>query len=243
MASFSIFIPGKRGANPQHLKDCGLDSLLVDGAPVMADVLQHGPDGGEGVLCTWDDPLDPDKNQSPGVNLQRQTWKKSPEGNYWIGWETERPVRPTDIQRKKIYQGCEVVLHDGNSWLVPTARQLPHILGIGEPRIDKKYKPFFDKARANLDSWLRLTETNEAQWYITPKHAGFLFCCEALALNYRITPAIADCLEIVSTDEMFAVIEAITDGWWLPHAIEQLQKKTQSEAIQSSTTSDSGAPA
>src|SRR4051812_6749532 len=99
-----------------------------------------------------------------------------------------------------MHQGGDVELDDGNAWHFPTARLLPHRLGLGAPKIKDRYKPFFDQAQKIIDEWLCEKDGNYL-WSITNEQ-GFAFACQALAINYRLTPAIADLLGLVSSEQL-----------------------------------------
>lgn len=207
MASYLIYLPGKRGASAELLREVGLDDLCADGAPLFVDVPGGGPDGGRGVLCGWDDPLDPSKNQPLAVRMELQNWAPAKPhdgleaGRFWLGSLKSSPVRPRDIQRRKTYESAPVKLADGNEWLMPVVRVMPKRIGFacdgsfgGQTR--SEYRDFCAAAE------LIHTQLMEQDGKSLEVRGGWEFGCRALALNYRVNADVVDWLDLV-WDEHF----------------------------------------
>lgn len=264
MASYQIYLPGVRGSDPNHLRRAGLEALLGEPGLTFHDVLEHGPDGGFGVCAWWDDPLDADRRPTmPGIHPELQTILPEPSEargqrsevgdqnqtpntehqtpRWYLVYETARPPRPEDLQRSKMQQGGDVVLEDGQAWHFPTARLLPHLLGLGQPRIKDRYKPFFDLAQKIINEWLMEKDGNYI-WNITNAQ-GFDLACEALAINYRMTPAIAHLLGLVSSEQLGPIADVVTEGLALRRVYELAQQKKTLTVSPESPSTAPGEPA
>lgn len=251
MASYILYFPAKQGANRQHLIDAGLGDLLADGDPMFGDQAGGGPDNGGGLLAWWDCPTDPSRNPRPLFDLPNQTWLKGVTADgtetdaYWLGWWNNAPVRPIDIARRKQYDGRELELGDGQTWLLPVARQLPHLLGLGgKRRIKPQYREFFEATMADVDRWLRVTTVPDGEssvsWSLNDADA-LVFAARALAMNYRVTAPICDLLGLVSTECVAAIVQAVAAGEWFERAaaLDEAQKKTP---LQVMPTTSAGVP-
>lgn len=231
MAGFLIYIPGARGAAPEHLAKVGLADLAGDAAPACKDVLERGPDGGRGVVCWWDDPAHPDRTPRGGVFLDAQRWapaKAFPEkslaaGRFWLGCEKKEKPRPADLERRQLQPGADVRLADGQLWHVPIAWQLPQLLGLADDgrvasRPVAKYRGFWDAAWRAMD-WFRPNSAGKCSIDFEP---GYDFCCQALSINYRVNRDVADFLGLIDTDALFAIPKAVVELEMLVEA----EKKT-----------------
>jgi hypothetical protein len=244
MAGYLIYIPNVSGADPTHLDRVGLRSLHSDAAPMMAD-LPAGPDGGQGVLVYWDNPSDPDSVPAATVNPAQQEWLPAPEfdglpaGRYWLGVDKARRPRPSDLRRKKLRDGKEIELADGNKWMIPVARQLPHVLGIGVRRIRDDYKAFYERALAALQ-WLNYS--GESLVWRCSEQAMYTLTCAALSVNYRLTEDMCSLLGLVDTENAVLAVEAVCDGSTIERMLELAKKKTATAVASNptSSTTDSG---
>lgn len=202
MASYLIYLPGKRGASPDLLHEVGLGDLCTDGAPLFVDVPSGGPDGGRGVLCGWDDPLDPSKNQPLAVRMDLQEWSPAKPhdgleaGRFWLGALKSSPVKPKDIQRRRTYSGLNVLLADGNEWAMPVVKLLPKRHGLASSGrfgsdIRKEYRALCESAES-IEAQLHGQDGAEISI-----EGGWRFGVDALALNYRVNSDVVDWLDLV----------------------------------------------
>lgn len=232
MAGYLIFLPGRRGGTVQHLRDVGLAALLAadDPGPSFADVLENGPDGGGGLLAFWDDTLHPDRTPRPQILRETQTWEPAKPhgdlaaGRFWLGCETDRPVRPCDLERRRMQPGADVLLADGQAWHVPIARQLPCVLGLDDQgrvasQMKNAYVPFYESAWKTLEQF-DFSQEGKA----SIDHAcGFDFAAQALGINYRLNRDVADFLKIIDTSALWEIPKAVCEFEAL---VEHAQKKT-----------------
>lgn len=223
MAHYSIFIPGVKGANDQHLTKVGLGGLLRAGepGPTWTEVIGRGPNGSAGMIATWTIYNKPEADPILGYYSDRQTWTECRQ--FWFGIENDRPPLPADLQYRRTIGGQRILLADEQYWLVPHATRLPHKHALDKTtgkwvRVPAaRYRRFYDRTQANmvlmfealdLQDWLEgrvKTEElpNEPVRFTVSDGADF--CCEALAINYRLTPEIIDCLELLDDRTMTAI--------------------------------------
>lgn len=244
MPGIYYFFPGKTGANPDHFAKAGIGELLgtpgKEQGPTFFETPGSGPNGSGGVVAYWPVSLD----QMPlAFKPELQDWHDA--GPVWLGRDKGQPVTPESLQRSKRHQGRDVVLADGQSWHVPIARQLPHLLGIGKPRIHDLYKPFWERSVKALD-WLGVTDDGVI-WDIPwndENSEGFQFACAALAVNYRVCPLVADWLGLFTADEVCRILETVTGDDCIRRMFELEQKKSAQPILSANLQpSDAGAAA
>ena len=216
MSSFLLYFPNAITNDLTLFERCGIGSLLGDAGPSWTECHGNGPDGGSGKFAWWGDGLNP--------GLPRD-WKPYGEGDkrFYIGIDPNDKPKPEELARTKQHEGSVVRLNDGNDWLIPIAKQLPRILGIGKPQVKAAYKPFFDAAFKALSEWIVLENGEFVGWKLDLDE-GFQFAVKALAQNYRICAEVADVLELISTDEILEVVRAATEGMEAEAFMEALKK-------------------
>lgn len=171
-------------------------------------VLESGP----GVLCTWRRPGE------GGVKFAfeppRQTWRPAvagsetiPAGRYWAGIYDDSPPTPDDLVRPYSTRGHRVTMADRRPWLVPAPAELPRDMALqddGSWRFEPQRQ--FAAFVADAFEWLKIYATADETTEIELGDAA-RFVCQALAINYRITPEIASMIGLFSTD-------TITPAMW-----------------------------
>lgn len=247
MASYSIYFPGATGANPSHFDRVGLPGIS-DNAQ-FADVLQHGPDNGRGLLATWQRG-DPATDATLGVHAGLR-WKEAKpdearglaKGRFWIGIDSAKPVRPEDLERPKTERinGHWRRLDDGNRWMIPAVPCLPHTMGLHPDtgafaaRVGDEHAAFAARAMSYAVEMFRALDALGPLLDVRPdmaQHEGLVVtiedawshACEALAINYRVTPEIVDALELLDKQAMLNVIMATFDYHAVVECV-QLKKK------------------
>lgn len=234
MASYLIYIPGIQGAKNEHLDELGLQSLRADKNPEWLEVLQHGPDGGQGMIAIW---REHDETDPVFGMRDSQDWTESPPdielglkpGAYWIGIDQECPVLPADIERPNRHFSAQVKLCDDNWWAIPVAARLPHRHGInhktGEKyrRVAPRFEDFWNMSEqyavqilqemdaAELIRERRPDISEEELTVQIPLEDVWDYCVFALGLNYRINDAIIDRLGLLDDTTMVQVTFATMD--------------------------------
>lgn len=212
--SLLVFFPGALGRvhNKTLLDDAGLAPLYDDDTEIaFADVLDNGPDGGTGILC--------------GLNVpvlfhaaDKQEWHECSQdgkleaGRAWIGWFKNQRPTPETLARKKQFNGELTELNDGNEWLIPIAKQLPHVLGRtreGKAKLTvaERYRAFFERSYAVLEMFMTAPQGEAAMTYEEAQAYGV----QALAINYRVTVDLVVALELITTDLLWTIPEIVTE--------------------------------
>ena len=215
----AVYFPNERVVTPELFASAGLAGM-EEGASQFP-ILAHGPDGGAGLLCSWADP----RNgwQITGFR-ESQAWQLLPGGAAWIGWEKDKPIEAEGLKRRQTLAGGEVELNAGGRWIIPHARKLPAILGVNGPRVLATYRGYWDRCVRAMEDWFYL-DGGTLSWR-APFREVFAFGCEALAINYRVTPAVVDALELLTTENAFAVVDQACQAFMIAETIERLQKKS-----------------
>ena len=257
MAGFLYFLPGLHGATQADLARVGLAGVFAADAPAVRGC-DRGPDGLQGVVVAV-----PGIEQLAGTPARHgyfpdeQTWRNL--GEYWLGWETAAPPRPADLRRPEMLAGYLIKLDDGSHWLCPVARSmprgsiLPRRMSLGPngeivwqalPRYAAfcamAERAWLDYRRAN--GWL---DPNDQIVTLTSDDARDI-AVACLAMNYRVGAAEVAALEILTEQNMLAVLDAMIDVPALREvalrAAEQ-QKKNSPATIPAGSSSDAGPPA
>jgi len=219
-----IYIPGQPIKTDDTLRALGLGAMLDSHVSIMwRDIFGNGPDKGRGQLVSFDCPHKPHTSSPVGMNLETQVWHEAakanelPRGRYWIGWDKLNPPTPEDLSKSNRTPGELVELLDHQLWEVAVSSFVPHRRGIDietgeEVRIPQSaFAPYVDQCRFWESFFLESGQTAEE---LTDKvlnlPGGMRFAVDALAMNYRIVPEIADGLELLGDGEVFDIILAAT---------------------------------
>ncbi len=198
-----FFVPG---ITRQSLKldALGLETMGLDHLNVGEGM---GPHGKSGVLLWWNAPAHP--LQSPAMEkVAEMQWvaaKPDPDRGlagerFYLGKLPGDVIRPADLARPRQQDGLEVRLDDGQQWLVPVARLLPHehVLDEAGREIDcvqPQYVRLFELANQFCNKILHAASDR-----LTIGDAKVL-AREALTLNYRLCRDLIDWLGILRTDD------------------------------------------
>ena len=240
MAGYLLYIPGARGADPEHLANVGLAELGTDRLPEFADCLA-GPDGQQGLLAFWHV-----GGQSPPVNTLLYNWRPAPRDKrtglaakrFYLGILAGEQILPQDIQRDVLRSGYWVQAADKQRWQIPAAEQLPHQHGLDEEgefvrlpaaafrtfwEQSRQYAVQFFKACDQLEllqaTLRQAPEETEIEFTIAQT---WDFCCQALSINYRLAPSLVSLLGLIDDDTMSAIVKAAID---LPVLLEVKREK------------------
>lgn len=198
-----VYLPKVNTPNSDHLRAVGLEDF-VDGAQfncLQPDKPAPGDNKG-GSLVTWTPP----GRRQPVYDPDSQLWLPAmpmdslKEKRYWIGFDPLSPPRPQELIRREPYVGSPVTLGDGQQWLIPHARELPHDLIRGEDGewVRQVRSEFYAFAMTTI-GWQRQFDSLEPG-DVFPDETGLAeFVEEALRLNYRLTPEIISHLRLFST--------------------------------------------
>jgi len=118
MAGLLYFLPGRdRSIKLPDVKAAGLDYAFEDRCTPAG--VERGPDGERGVIVADDERIEAHRI---GYYPDKQTWRRIPGLDAWVGMYTDDPPEPTDLIRQRALPGHWVRLGDGHDWLIPVAR-------------------------------------------------------------------------------------------------------------------------
>jgi hypothetical protein len=247
MAHYSIFLPGRSGAQ-NHLASVGLGELERRRSWDWVEVAR-GPDGQAGVIGTifgavsGEDPV-------RGYDPDRQQWAAGPanpeleldKGAYWYGFEPQRPPQPADLVHPTVMAGTDVVLKDGNAWHVPESLQLPMDIGrdpdSGE--LKRYYTPQYEQFCRQAEKYVFVLFENimtlEMMQRLQPQGPKgelttefvledcWQYCCQALSLNYRVVdPLVGSGMLDLFDDRKLMLVAMATIAF--PDILETIEKK------------------
>lgn len=216
-----IYLPNVTGANPENLFLVGLGELLDPGAPpTFADVLDPDRHGlpAPGVIAYWGAGI-------PALmDYEFQAAKPKSKG-FWLGKPKQGLITPAELGRPKQHPGTEITLADGQAWLIPLARQLPHVIGLDDDgrlvgQVVAQYREFWDVAWRSLHWFV----PDEAGRCAIDFESGFDLVVRALAVNYRVNRDVAAFLGLVSSDLFWPVARAVVEFDQISEVL--AQKKT-----------------
>lgn len=215
---FAIYFPGATGSNLDHFHRAGLSDLLgadADAAPSFTD-FDFGPDGAHGVAASWAGrPILPGEFE----------WTKCRKGSFWLGKLGGEKPKPEWFERKTLHDGEKLTLGDGQEWVVPVARQLPHLIGLDDNgqvtrTLLPQYKRFWEAAEKTL-GWF---EEDERGGWSVPLREILEFTALALSINYRVNPDVCSWLGLVRDDLAWRMAGIVTD--W--EGLRRARKKKES---------------
>lgn len=223
---YKIYIPGARGYGPEHLARVGLADLIDPGCSIGGTDVSCGPDGAPGVVFHWGD------ESPPGFHRDAELWTKcKPRGDlkagrFWMGQTQGSPPRPGDLLRSRHLGGSYVQLADGQQWLSPTVKLIPHNYTLdddGQPvrRIKPEYQAWVDRGTEYFDLMLQWRQ-NQGGDLTVPQ--AWKFAIDSLAMNYRVNADIASWLGLLDDETILLTIIAVLETRTLEEI--DAQKKT-----------------
>jgi len=226
-----------------HLRRHGFSHPFSKGLIVTQAYTQAGPSGGPGsTLVAWPFYMQAKDLKPISYRPSEQTWLDCGEG-IWLGWQTEEPPRPDELQHEEMVMGHGVMMNDGNEWVVPCARKangttsLPQVMQLDdEGNVEYKVKGQFNQLMKDAEEvWQGLIE----RWDdIVPKDGKqskvsftlsdamlFRVGLNALAVNYRVGRHEVNVLELFDTNRSLLDLALALIDW--PTIVEWAEKEGQ----------------
>ena len=221
---FIYAIEGVASINAARLAECGLNKIIRDPSRVMQapSATPGGAGEGTGSGCIFASGRDDERLR---YEPDKQTWSKSINekgGGYWVGFYTDNPPTAADLARDEQIDGHKVKLSDGSEWLVPMARcfpvgtKLPETLiltkeGLGSRPI-AKYAQFSRRAQRMWNSVLHQIGVFEGELdEVIDARDEWILAAEALGLNYYVSAAEINALELLTTTNLAEIVMAVVD--------------------------------
>ncbi len=221
--SFLYFVP--TGSPKVDVAAVGL-AYAFEGEPVGRDC-NGGPSGERGMVFT--DATFERFDLVRGYFPESQTWAQIPGTTNWLGYYTDSPPTPEQLQRQKCLDGYQVEAN-GRKWLVPVARgleeqegELRYVVrlpsratfnGDGEwsrGRVIDRYYPLWEIA---LEFWGLVEHqfTAGERGTVAIEYAREAEgCVAALQANYRVSNMECNALELLDDGSMGAILGALAD--------------------------------
>lgn len=216
MPGFLYYLPDSGAKTPEALEALGFPHAGTIELPGCG--CTTGPDGLNGAVSKLRDiPVAGGVTPKVGYYAETQTWCEILDGKMWLGWETNAPPTPLDLQRTVLRDGHGVTLADGNTWIVPVIRTvvgetaLPTIYGcsgngsVVKERVLPEFVRIWDLTKrlyAAIESWspALISEDETVE-----------LLCSGLALNYRVSLWEVLHLGILTVENKQAVFGAMVD--------------------------------
>ena len=138
-----------------------------------------------------------------------QDWQQIGE-QLWIGVEKDNPVTPDGIARLEQYVSMQVSLADQQSWLIPVTARLPRTWGVGlDGSLQRKIRPEFrEYCELSETVWNTIVNGSVDADDSLKIPTAWEYCCRALALNYRVCPAIISHLGLIDDRVVTKILAA-----------------------------------
>ena len=244
--TFLYFIPEltKQQATAEAIAKAGLDVALRDclttdvafQAKLSISDVRAGPNESSGVLVV----ALPEAGEAPPIGYypDQQTWED--EGTFWLGTSNDKPPTPEGLQRAMQVGGYEHELGDGQVWLCPVIRRamlfatLPKRYARKDGETVATVLPEYEGIWQRSASWAADFASEEPTLTIEERYDA---CVDCLSLNYRIGPAEAGRLGLLTDLTMMEVLNAALDIPWLIEAQTDIKKKELWDRVQAAMAS------
>ena len=211
MAELLIYVPGASPHNTYDgLHEAGLgricSSLDFPSPQPIAREVATGPAEEPGMVYGYQE-----RDEPFGITVaylpHKQDWQRVEVAGAsrpaWLGRDNGRThVSPQALKRYTRFPSVEVLLDDGQSWLLPLVKDLPRKIHFAGGRVTERIK---DQYAAHFEMGTRVYEEliamksgdSERTDGLSVKDA-WLFVVEGLAMNYCLTPEIVDYLGLLT---------------------------------------------
>lgn len=254
-------LPRSLGGVLQDVHDCPGQIVAVE--------TSAGPDSQAGTVL-YAVPTHGELPNQLGYFPDAQAWRPCPDESpdYWIGWLTDSPPLPVDLERSQLTSGWYCTDPAGQRWIVPVVRSprnprgnLPY--GVSFRRVGRQLKPQVDVVGQHRQLW---DDTEQLwDWALTrgqPNKEGLLILGEGfsaeedqvlidcafrgLAVNYRLDLEAVDVLSTLQPGWAQAgfvslIVNALID-YRAKLLWDEAQKKTGSPSAAGGVSSTPGEP-
>lgn len=212
MSGFLYYVPGVAPPSMETLDGIGFPHSHVACLPGCG--VKTGPIDHPGHVFILRETFSTG-HPTPGWYPEKQTWLECADEKFFIGRWNETPPTPSDLQNKKNINGQPIVLADGNKWTIPAIRNHAD----GTPQVESVLRLKSDGTLVNdapapqyVRMWGLVQKLyNDGNIANTPlsQEECFALIGDVLALNYRISVWELGALEIITTENIDKVFQAI----------------------------------
>lgn len=212
---FIYYLP-RPGCSEKALQDLGIYDRFLEGTelgPWVVRQWEKGPDGKSGCLVASGE-------RPPEYDANKQTWINC--DGYWIGTEGSAALPgPRDLARPSQIDGYEVLLGDGNHWLIPVVWRWNVVKLEHEDALPVSWKPSFQNGKPKyqpevISFYKPHVSIAEKVWqsFIDHKSIPMEEACDdftkILAINYKLGPGEVGLLGLLN-DTLELVLSTIVD--------------------------------
>lgn len=231
---FLYAIPNCNSVNEKKLEEAGLMNIFEDIKPNFSQrYTAQGP--GEKdctLLCIGNDAT------QLYFKPAEQDWQQSLNERYYIGFYKNNKPTERELRREIQLEGHDVKLGDGEKWLIPVAREFP--VGIVLPQslmlgkngevisggILPQYAQFGMKAEKVWEEFkVGISQAKQKDEMKLTLSEGMEFAIDALAFNYYVGTEEVNLLELITSQNLQEIIEAVIDMPAVLEAMKQWQSK------------------
>ncbi len=229
MAGFLYYFSGASHVPKRLVADLG---LALDTGRMSERGVERGPDNMRGVVAC--NAVGGPKRI--GYYGDSQTWHRRKD--FWIGWQTDDPPTPADLERDGAQIHYSIVLSDKQRWGLPVAKALPSYFGLNEngERV-KKYQGPYEALNQMADECWRAIEGQHitlVDFKEIAEERQHEIASAALAFNYWVGPWELDALALPNRVDRMQIIMVLTD------IVSMLADGDEAEEIKKKDESDSG---
>lgn len=221
MSQFLYFVekPETNVLTVESVRKLGLGYAIGAGS-IAQSGCNTGPGGEPGVILQFQ-PAGA-VAASPRYKPDVQRWRKA--GNYWVGKVGDAAISEADLRREKFIAGEGVELGDGKTWTIPIAiavvsgSTLPKALTLGEDnqtwelRELPEFMQICADARKVFAAFQNASIEDDGRMLVQfDLQESLQICVRALAVNYRVSAVEIDMLGLLTTDNRWGILKAITD--------------------------------
>lgn len=187
MSSFLYFVPGRPSA--EKIKE-----LIPHLGEFNRGENTNGVEGcGSGYILS-------DVDDSPRLELDKQTWQKSGCGQFYVGYWTDNKPTPADLAKPSLIDGPTTngwqipkvrswLLHDDKQTYIDRLPRKPMWDGVQfQPgAVVDRCRPIVDLTQRAFDLLTKMHSQSDGQNLTMPDETP-LIACEIVSINYRIGP-------------------------------------------------------
>lgn len=214
MSSFLYFVPANSQQPPESIGYAFKDHVQT------REVAGAGPSGQAGMLFA-DDGV---KSQHLGYYPNKQSWRRIPGEDTWLGWYPENPPKEASLRKSEMLNGYQIELGNGESWTIPVARTwnekgnyitvLPCVVDVDENgrviKSDKVVSAYQDLWKTASDIFDGIKSALESDGEADLK-LDYESCFKVISTNYRVSNIEIAALELINTKNTWLVAHAVVD--------------------------------